>query len=191
MNVQNADDRSIKKQSKMCKFDRPVGVTPIPTSDDGKSFEGWYENPDGTGEKITSSTKATVDKTYYAKWRYRLTMDTNGGYFDPAINFNGYEFQDDSAMYVTPLPDPIKEGWEFAGWYKEPAFENQVTEGDLIYLTAVNKLYAKWEPLACTVTLDAAGCSPTFPDLMLPRHDPVDADRVDTTHPSFAENCEY
>lgn len=41
--------------------------TTIPTKE-GYTFEGWYDNPDLTGSKITNSLTLKKDTTLYAKW---------------------------------------------------------------------------------------------------------------------------
>lgn len=38
------------------------------TDVNGYSFEGWYDNENGTGNKITSPVTAKADKTYFAKY---------------------------------------------------------------------------------------------------------------------------
>ncbi len=35
---------------------------------DGKTFIGWYDNPELTGNPVTGITKDKFDKTFYAKW---------------------------------------------------------------------------------------------------------------------------
>lgn len=53
---------------------------PIPTRA-GYTFEGWYFNPEGTGDKINNDTKITIkeDHTLYAKWNRDLTQYEDKG----------------------------------------------------------------------------------------------------------------
>ena len=46
----------------------------------GYKFEGWYTNPEFTGEPVTTVV-ASGNVTYYAKWTqlHAITLDTNGG----------------------------------------------------------------------------------------------------------------
>lgn len=46
------------------------------TTRPGYTFAGWYENSDGTGEQLSTSTVITADTTYYAKWTPESTQYT-------------------------------------------------------------------------------------------------------------------
>lgn len=146
------DDSTL--QTKVCKAGSAIGVLPSPLSDDGKAFEGWYDNAEGTGTAITSSTLAQSSWTYYAKWRYHLEVNSNGGYFTD--DFTGYPFVSDKD-YKVWIHSPIKDGWEFGGWYTDKSFTNAVSDGETLDLSVNNKIYAKWIPTKCTVTLNANG----------------------------------
>ena len=52
---------------------------PIPEKE-GYKFEGWYTNPEFTGEAVTTVI-ASGNVTYYAKWTqlHAITLDANGG----------------------------------------------------------------------------------------------------------------
>ena len=41
---------------------------PIPPEQTGYTFDGWYPNADGTGDKLTTNTVMDKDTTWYAKW---------------------------------------------------------------------------------------------------------------------------
>ena len=54
---------------------RPNGYSiddlPVPTNDNNDVvFDGWYENSDFSGQKITSDTLLVGDKVLYAKWKF-------------------------------------------------------------------------------------------------------------------------
>jgi uncharacterized repeat protein (TIGR02543 family) len=55
--------------SKTVEYNSPYGELPEPNKS-GKTFEGWWTQPDGTGTLITSSTAVTLesDQTLYARW---------------------------------------------------------------------------------------------------------------------------
>ena len=46
------------------------------------------------------------------------------------------------------LQDPVREGYDFAGWYTDAAFTDRITAIDPSKLTGDLKLYARWEPSA-------------------------------------------
>ncbi len=46
-----------------------LGVLPVPPVRYGYIFDGWYENADGTGARITADTVVYGDMTAYARWR--------------------------------------------------------------------------------------------------------------------------
>ena len=86
----------------------------------------------------------------------KITFDSNGGTAVSAIQMDSY-----NATASKPA-DPVKSGYEFAGWYCEPAFDNPMdwTAGIVRSMT----LYAKWTPVQApvvnhTVTFDSNGGS--------------------------------
>lgn len=90
---------------------------PTTAEKEGYAFEGWYDNPEFTGDVITSM-KATGNVTFYAKWikLYVATLDANGGSLSTTTL---------SVKVGAPLKDALKEfnptrsGVTFAGWFKD------------------------------------------------------------------------
>lgn len=81
------------------------------------SFEGWYTGKNGSGSKITSSSKATANLTVYAKWaanvkNYKLTYNSDGG---SACNPSSISRIQNTAWGT--LCTPNKSGYTFGGWY--------------------------------------------------------------------------
>ena len=84
------------------------------TTRNGYTFAGWYENPDLTGNAVTTiPTGSTGDKQFYAKWN--------------AVNYdiiyvldNGVNAPENPLTYTIEhhiiLQDPAKNGYEFDGW---------------------------------------------------------------------------
>ena len=62
---------------------------------------------------------------FYAKWEeiieeYTITYNLNGGTLQSPIN------KYDNTKLPLTLPEPAKEGYIFAGWYREENFENLI-----------------------------------------------------------------
>ena len=53
-----------------------AAVLPEAVTKDNHTFEGWYDNPDCTGEAVTEISETdTGNKTYYAKWKEIKTTE--------------------------------------------------------------------------------------------------------------------
>ena len=124
---------------------------PTPTKKD-YIFAGWYEN----GQKV--SELELKNYNLVAKWTdvyYYIQYETDGG------EFTGNTKEEYTVFDEFTLPIPVKEGYEFKGWYLNENFE-----GDTI--TSITKgskedyvLYAKWEKVyKITYVLDGG----TLPD---------------------------
>lgn len=108
--------------------------------DDGYTFVGWYYDQEFKN-KVNIGDRLTENKTIFAKWeikKFTVQFDTNGGTITASqiIEYGKH----------CPRPaNPTKEGFIFAGWYKDSDFTlpcdfiNGVIISDLI-------CYAKWLP---------------------------------------------
>ena len=68
----------------------------------GYTFDGWYDNGDYTGEKITQITPEDVVKNkYYAKWE---KIDNGGNNVTDDKNNNTQNNQISDNIALTPLP---------------------------------------------------------------------------------------
>ncbi len=126
------------------------GYLPVPALE-GYTFRGWFTAAEG-GEQITEATVVTADAdhTLYAQWevktRFTITLDANGGRISQYTNAVELKNGDTYGQ----LPQPIREGYEFLGWYTEPEAGKRIrsttefTEGKDI------SLYAHWkhDPMA-------------------------------------------
>lgn len=112
---------------------------PIPTKT-GYTFDGWYEDPDFTGNPVADiPTNNTENLNFYAKWTantYTVTFDANGGSVDPtsAVTVAGK---------LTSLPTPTYDGYTFLGWYTQKDSGNKVTTETVF--TADSTIYAHWQ----------------------------------------------
>ena len=109
----------------------------------GKTFLGWYDNPQFKGDRIYKvEAKEYGDKTYYAKWEdtvYTITYEDNNGFFD----FESY-FQKSDYSYTygeqKVLPTISYPGYKFMGWIdkktgKEVTTIESSAREDKVYVT--------------------------------------------------------
>ncbi len=126
----------------------------IPSPDPEKAnlhFAGWYKDKDCTdGQEFDFKTDTiTGDKTLYAKWEAKITLDTKGGSkVDEKVVAEG------TVLNESDITAPEKDNLHFAGWYDD---EDYATKHDFTKpFTQDMKLYAKWE---ATITFDTKGGS--------------------------------
>jgi uncharacterized repeat protein (TIGR02543 family) len=132
---------------------------PVPTRE-SYLFEGWFTNPEFTGEAVTKIPVGTEsNQVFYAKWKaaaYSIIYNLNGGSFatDPKTEFTEFE--------GFALPIPTRPGYNFLGWYVDEELTgnpvSEVQEGtaeDLVF-------YAKWEAITHAITYNLNGGSWTW-----------------------------
>ena len=126
---------------------------PADPEKNGYTFGGWYTDTAYSSE-YDFETPVTNDITLYAKWTpdvYDVTFITDGGSDVEAQRIEHGE------MAVKP-EDPVKDGYNFLGWYTEDTFENYYDFTSAV--TANTVLYAKWEEIIVTsyvVTFETYG----------------------------------
>ncbi len=108
-------------------------------SKSGKSFDGWYTEPEFTN-KIEKIVKGTAnDITLYAKWSdtFKISYELYGG-----ENYQNAPTEYTYGDTIT-LQAPSKSGYSFLGWYTDDEFNTPIskitstTSGDIT-------LYATW-----------------------------------------------
>lgn len=116
-------------------------VLPTDLYKSGYTFEGWYDNLDLIGNKITAITADEFgDKIYYAKWSTNPTAVVTYDY-----SFNGGETVTKNSASVeigTPAdlsPVATKSGWSFVGWNTDA---NATTALKIYNVTGNVTLYA-------------------------------------------------
>ena len=119
-------------------------TSPSPTKE-GYSFAGWFTN-ETFEDEYTFSTMPAQNITLYAKWQinqYTINFDSNEGSLVDSIT-------QDYASGVLEPTEPVKKGYNFAGWYKDTSLE------DIYSFTTIPAenvtLYAKWEIITYEVT---------------------------------------
>ena len=124
------------------------GATVIPTPVKARhKFLGWYTTPDFKEDTRLENNEIPEGATglvrLYAKWEETgIHYNLNGGAFAegdvPYIDFVEGD--------VTPLLTPVRDGYDFGGWYTDANFD----EASLIVeipkgASGLYTLYAKWE----------------------------------------------
>lgn len=95
----------------------------------------WYE--DANCQTETKDTTPVKGKTYYAKWVYTVSFDTNGHGEQPESTVVDV----DAAIDGDKLPVLKADGWVFDGWYTKSGMKYTDTDRKI---TANTTLYAKW-----------------------------------------------
>ena len=110
------------------------------THPSGCNFLGWYDNPDMTGEPLTS-LHVGYKGTVYAKWDGIITWMLNGGKYTG----EGTLPTTVDADYTLPTAaEMARPAYVFGGWYEDAAFT-----GDALTTISANYtgvLHAKWIP---------------------------------------------
>ena len=121
-------------------FDEPARV--------GYGFMGWYSNADFEGEPVTGLAVGSYgDRTFYAKWtptKYNITYELGGGELTTDINSYNIETS------VT-FDEPVKEYYNFAGWYSNAEFEGEPATGIAVGNFGDKTFYARWTPVVYNI----------------------------------------
>ena len=122
---------------------------------EGYTFNGYYNNKELTGEKVTKVVNLDNDLLLYASWKateYQINYELNGG--TTKVDLPKVRTVEDE-KYV--LPNAEKDGYTFEGWYSNPEFTGEAVE----YLDASNlyieTLYAKFTNCQFTISYDLDG----------------------------------
>ena len=118
---------------------QPLGSMPAPEKV-GYVFHGWLTE---SGEEVSERTVPEDSLVLYPQWE-QVTY---------AVTFDNIHIAVPHGETIGPLPEITADGLTFTGWYflnGEPATEDTIVTSDLI-------IYAKWTPVAYTVTLDPNG----------------------------------
>ena len=134
---------------------------------EGYSFDSWNtkKNGDGTSysnkESVKNLTTANEDTVnLYAQWKakkYDVTFDANGGSCDTVSKKVTY-----ASTYGT-LPTPIRDGYEFNGWYTATSGGTKITKDSDVEITVAQTLYARWSANSYTVTFNVNGSGTVDP----------------------------
>ena len=135
--------QSVNLPSKEYNIESGTITLATPTEQDGYVFKGWCTSSARIYPKCTAMTKFTPttdnigDLDLYAKWGYRINYVLNGGLGDET---GVYEY----GFGLDELPTPIRDGWNFAGWYRDEEFSGDRVESISGTEWGPITLYAKW-----------------------------------------------
>lgn len=126
----------------------------------GNTFLGWYSDKNLRTKVTTIKAGTTGNKTFYAKWattQYTIRYDLNAGGDTSAVldtrNVGYINSYNDKTESGYRLATASRQGYTFAGWYKEATCRSAV--GSIVDSPYVDMtVYAKWDPIAYTIRFD-------------------------------------
>jgi len=115
-------------------------TAPTDPTKEGFTFAGWYLDSE-LKNKFDFNTEIEADTTLYASWTalttYTVKFNTNGA--QPIADITT-----DYTGKITAPKNPVKDYYEFAGWYDNEALTGEAVKlADKVF-TADTALYAKW-----------------------------------------------
>lgn len=119
------------------------------------AFAGWFDTSTSSeGTQLTTTTKVTSNKTWYARWtptykNYTVTWDGNGG--TPSKSSSSFHYND----ALGTLPTATRTGYTFKGWSTSKT--GTVNVSTTTKVTANVTYYAVWTINSYTWTFDANG----------------------------------
>lgn len=119
------------------------------------AFAGWFDiSASSGGTQLTTTTKVTSNKTWYARWtptykNYTVTWDGNGG--TPSKSSSSFHYND----ALGTLPTATRTGYTFKGWSTSKT--GTVNVSTTTKVTANVTYYAVWTINSYTWTFDANG----------------------------------
>ncbi len=119
-------------------------------------FDGWYDNIELSGNRVTSVAKGTTgNRIYYAKWiaEYTLTFDSCGGTAVAGIT-------EIAGATITMPANPEKPEYAFDNWYADSNY-TEVFVFDKMPAENIT-VYAKWIPMN-SITFNSNGGSAVAP----------------------------
>lgn len=140
-------------------YNTAVGTLPTCTRNADNTytytFAGWFDTSASSGgTQLTTTTKVTSNKTWYARWtstykNYTVTWDGNGG--TPSKSSSSFHYND----ALGTLPTATRTGYTFKGWSTSKT--GTVNVSTITKVTANVTYYAVWTINSYTWTFDANG----------------------------------
>ena len=117
------------------------------------AFAGWFDTAAATGgTQLTTTTKVTSNKTWYARWtatykNYTVTWNGNGG--APSKSSSSFHYND----ALGTLPTATRTGYTFKGW--STSANGSVNVSTTTKVTGNVTYYAIWQINSYTLTVTA------------------------------------
>lgn len=116
---------------------------------EGYEFVGWFDAPEG-GNQVTSYD-GDKDVTFYAQWKkldnetpdeqtFKLNFDTQGGALIESMTVT-------AGTRVDTFPTPVRDGYEFLGWYSKAEGGQKVSA---VIMQSDTTIYAQWKSVEDT-----------------------------------------
>ena len=138
-------------------YNTAVGTLPTCTRNADNTytyaFAGWFDTAAATGgTKLTTTTKVTSNKTWYARWtatykNYTVTWNGNGG--TPSKSSSSFHYND----ALGTLPTATRPGYTFEGW--STSASGSVNVSTTTKVTGNVTYYAVWQINSYTLTVTA------------------------------------
>lgn len=130
-------------------YNAPMPTATAPTRP-GYSFGGYYTESNGNGTRFYTENMTgaqnwnlTLGVTLYAKWIagiYTITFNYNGATGGADLTSKNVSY---GSLYGD-LPQPVKSGSTFGGWYLESTFDTLITNTTVVNVMSNHTLYARW-----------------------------------------------
>ena len=140
-------------------YNTAVGTLPTCTRNADNTytyaFAGWFDTSASSGgTQLTTATKVTSNKTWYARWtptykNYTVTWDGNGG--TPSKSSSSFHYND----ALGTLPTATRTGYTFKGWSTSKT--GTVNVSTTTKVTTNVTYYAVWTINSYTWAFDANG----------------------------------
>ena len=142
-------------------YNTAVGTLPTCTRNADNTytytFAGWFDTSASSGgTQLTTTTKVTSNKTWYARWtstykNYTVTWDGNGG--TPSKSSSSFHYND----ALGTLPTATRTGYTFKGWFDTSAASGGIQATTTTKVTGTKTWYARWSINSYTFTFDKNG----------------------------------
>lgn len=116
---------------------------PVPVRD-GYVLTGWRRQSDNKKIGNYVTVRNNTNHTYVAQWepqQYKISYELNGGSLKEQENVP-YNYTVESG--VIKLPKPVKKGYYFSGWYRNPSLAGKKVTTIAAGSKGTIQVYAKW-----------------------------------------------
>ena len=154
----NANGGSTPSSSSITKdYNKAIGTLPTCSRAADNTytyaFAGWFDTAAASGgTQLTTTTKVTSNKTWYARWtatykNYTVTWNGNGG--TPSKSSSSFHYND----ALGTLPTATRTGYTFKGW--STSASGSVNVSTTTKVTSNVTYYAVWQINSYTLTVTA------------------------------------
>lgn len=150
----------------------PFSLPRQPWTIPGRTFLGWARLPTLTSPEFADQatidgsqweiTKDLEEHVLYAVWSYGIlsvTFDVNGGEALAPEERNKEFKASFTYLYSASFPEPVRNGFAFAGWWTQAEGGDQVEETDMVSTTGACTYYAHWIDRQYTIRFEGNGAT--------------------------------